>query len=256
MHKSIQKHLAYRTATIAGLVTNLFFGMLRAAVMVALYGSRTAVTGISVADAITYTGVTQAIIGFLSLFSWYELMNSVYTGAIASDLVKPIDYYKYWVAQDCGRAMVQLVLRGVPIMALYAIIFDVTLPASAGQWMAFIVSMVLAWFISFSWRFLLNLSSFWVPNAVGLLRFGFILSWFFSGFLMPLRFFPDWFLQVCYLTPFPHMINTVVEIYLGLLTGADITRVILLQIFWSIVLLVSGQLILRAGIRRLVILGG
>ena len=118
---SIQRQLAYRAAAMAGLLTNLFFGLLRAAVLVALYGSRTVVTGISIEGAITYTGITQGIIGFLSLFSWYELMSTVYSGAIASDLVKPLNYYRFWMAQDFGRALAQLILRGLPIMVIYAV---------------------------------------------------------------------------------------------------------------------------------------
>ena len=34
---SFQRQIAYRAATLAGLVTNFFFGLLRAALMVALY---------------------------------------------------------------------------------------------------------------------------------------------------------------------------------------------------------------------------
>ena len=40
-----------------------------------------------------------------------------------------------------------------------------------------------------------------------------------SGFFMPLRFMPDWFVRLCDLTPFPSMVNTIVEMYLGLLKG-------------------------------------
>lgn len=254
--KSIQKQLAYRTAALAGLLTNLFFGFLRAAVLVALYGSRKVITGISIEGAITYTGLTQAIIGFLSLFNWYELMNSVYTGAIATDLVKPFVYYRFWLAQDLGRALAQLFLRGVPIMLIYALVFDIQNPDSIYQWLIICLSLVLAWSISFSWRFLLNLSSFWIPNAVGVLRFGFLISWLFSGFLMPIRYFPEWFQKLCYLTPFPHMINSIMEIYLGVVSGPDLGRIILLQIGWAVGLILLSNLILRAGIRRLVILGG
>ena len=35
---AIQRQIIYRAATLAGLATNLFFGLLRAAVMVALFG--------------------------------------------------------------------------------------------------------------------------------------------------------------------------------------------------------------------------
>ena len=55
--------------------------------MVALYGNQTDVEGISISAAITYAAMTQLVIGYLSLFSWLDLMVTVYTGEIAFDLL-------------------------------------------------------------------------------------------------------------------------------------------------------------------------
>jgi ABC-2 type transport system permease protein len=101
--RSFQRQLVYRTAALAGLVTNFFFGIIRIAVLVALYGARHEVAGIPLEGAITFTGLSQAMIGILSLFSWYELMNNVYTGAISSDLLKPMGLYQYWLSHDFGK---------------------------------------------------------------------------------------------------------------------------------------------------------
>ncbi len=254
--RSYQRYLTYRTATLAGLVTNFFFGILRAAVLVALYGNLTEVEGISISAAITFAAMTQAVIGYLSLFSWFDLMVTVYTGEIASDLLKPMSFIGYWMAKDLGRAIVQLFFRGFIVMAGYALLFDLTWPKSFVQWLAVCVTLILSWLISFLWRFQVNLASFWTPNARGILRLFFTLSWFFTGFLMPLRFFPDWVIKISYLTPFPHMLNTVVEVYLGVLNGTEIIYAIVFQLFWVITLVFTAQVTLRAGIRRLVILGG
>lgn len=254
--RSFQRHLSYRAAALAGFLTNLFFGILRVAVLVALYGARQDVAGISLKGAVTFTGLSQATIGFLSLFGWYELLNNVYTGAVSSDLLKPIGFYQFWMAQDLGRAMAQFLLRGVSMMVLYAILFDITVPQSFVQWLAFAAALLLAWLVSFSWRFLVNLAAFWVPNALGIARFAFITSWFLSGFLMPLRYFPDWFYRLCQFTPFPHTVNTVIEVYLGVLQGPTLLRGLGLQLLWVGILWAAGQIVLRRGIRRLVILGG
>jgi len=253
---AFRRQLTYRAATLAGLTTNFFFGLLRAALMAALYGTRQEVAGISLAAAVTFTGLTQATIGYLSLFSWYEVMNSVYTGDISSDLLKPMDYFLFWLAQDLGRAIVALLMRGLTMMAAYALIFDVVWPHGAAQWLALAVALALSWLVSFSWRFLINLAAFWTPGAQGVGRFIFGLSWFTSGFLMPLRFFPDWFQHLCNLTPFPAMINTVVEVYLGVLTSPKLIQALLGQALWAVILIGAGQLVLRAGVRRLVIQGG
>jgi ABC-2 type transport system permease protein len=254
--RAFQRQLVYRNAALAGLLTNFFFGLIRIAVLVALYGVQQEVAGISLKGAITFTGLSQSTIGILSLFGWTELMNSVYTGAISSDLLKPISLFRFWLAQDLGRAAGQFLLRGLPMMVAYAVFFGITTPSSAGQWLAFGLSLFFAWLVSFSWRFLVNLSAFWIPNALGVARFGFTLSWFLSGFLMPLRFFPAWFIKICDFTPFPAMINTVVEVYLGVLQGPAILFGLLEQLAWAAALILVGQVALQLGIRKLVILGG
>lgn len=254
--RSLQRHLTYRAAALAGLVTNLFFGLVRVGIFLALYGEREAVVGIDVPGVITYTGLSQALIAYLSIFSWYDLMDSIHTGDIASDLLKPLGLYRFWLAQDLGRALVGLLLRGVSFMLIYEVFFDLSHPAGPVQWLATTAAVVLSWLVSFSWRFLVNLAAFWTPNARGIGRLTFVLAWFLSGFMMPLRFFPDWVVALSKLTPFPHMVNTVVEVYLGVLEGPDLLWALAWQALWVAGLIAIGQLMLRRGVRRLVILGG
>lgn len=253
---SFQRQLTYRAATLAGLATNIFFGLLRAALMVALYGAHDVVAGVSLQDAITYTALTQALIAYLMIFGWYDLMNSVYSGEIATDLLKPLNYFSFWLAQDLGRAVAAMLLRGVPIVLLYALVVRITTPTTAGQWFVLGVSLLLSWLVSFAWRFLVNLSAFWTPNARGVGRFAFGLVWVLSGFYMPLRYFPDWFQTICQLTPFPAMVNTNVEIYLGLLSGVELAQALATQVLWAVVLILACQALLRVGVRSLVIQGG
>lgn len=254
--RSFQRQFTYRAATLAGLATNFFFGMLRVALMTALFAAQDTVAGLNLKGAITFTALTQAAIGYLSLFGWSELMNSIHDGSISNDLLKPAGYYRTWLAQDLGRSLAQLLLRGLPMMFAYALLLGITYPETLMQWMAFLLTMLLGWLISFSVRFLINLSAFWVPNAVGIARFFFALSYFLSGFVIPLRFMPEWFVFLCKLTPFPHALNTMLEVYLGVLQGGELLGAILAQILWAAGLIIAGQIVLSLGIRRLTIAGG
>jgi ABC-2 type transport system permease protein len=254
--QSFRLQLTYRAANLAGLATNFFFGLLRAAVLVALYDTRPSVAGISLRAVITYTGLSQATIACLSFFRWTLVMDSVYSGEIAADLLKPTDYFFSWLARDLGRAAASFLMRAATIMLAYAIFFDITVPQSVWQWLLLALSLLLSVMVSFGWRFLVNLAAFWTPDARGIQRFAFGMSWFLSGFLMPLRFFPEWFVQLCKLTPFPSMVNTTIEVYLGVLTGPELARALLTQIAWIAILYLLSKLVLRAGVRRLVIQGG
>lgn len=253
---SFRQQLTYRTAMIAGMATNLFFGILRVAVLAALYNGKEMVNGLSLQAAVTFAGLTQAMIMFVMLFGYFEIMQSVTSGAVAGDLIRPVDYFLLWLGKDVGRAIVNLVFRGVVFFIIFALFFDVLVPQTAGQWLAFAVSLAFSYLLSFSWRFLINLAAFWTPDALGIGRIMFLLTQFLSGFLMPLQLLPDWFGALCRLTPFPSIITTPAGIFLGTLQGPDLWLGLIQQAGWLAALLVIGQIVYRAGIRRLVVQGG
>jgi ABC-2 type transport system permease protein len=254
--RSFARHLTYRAAAVAGLATNFFFGLLRAAVLLALFGEAQEVAGYTQRDAVTYTGLTQAVIAYLGIFGWYDLMRAVHSGEVAADLLRPLNLFTLWLAHDLGRALAALLLRGLGIMLLYALVFDLSAPVGPLAWLALLVAVALSWLVSFAFRFLVNLAAFWTPNALGIGRFFFYLGLFLSGFLMPLDLFPDWLQRAAAVTPFPYMLDTVVGIYLGVTGPSELLGALLLQLAWVLGMMVAAQLLLRSAVRRLVVLGG
>lgn len=253
---SFQQQLTYRAAMVSGLVTNFFFALLRTAVLIALYRGRVEVGELSLTAAITFVAVSQAMIAFLYIFGTYDMMQTVYSGSIGADLLKPLHLYSFWMARDLGRSLVNFAGRGVILLVLFSLLYPIQLPRVAWQWLAFALALGLGWLVSFAWRFLVNLSAFWTPDARGVGRIAYTLSGLLSGFLMPLRLYPEWFQRICGLTPFPALFNTSTEIFLGLLTGRALWLALLNQAAWVIILTLGALWLYRAGVRRLVIQGG
>lgn len=253
---ALRRQLTYRAAMWAGLVTNLFFGLLRAFVMIALYDGRNEVAGLTIQDAITYTALSQAIIAYLSIFGWWDVMESVNSGEVAADMLRPMSYLRFWMGVDLGRALVNLVMRGATILFIYALFVNLSLPPTLWQWLLFVPALLLSWLVSFGWRFLINLAAFWTPNARGIGRFGFGITWVLSGFYMPLRLYPEWFQRLCEMTPFPAMVSTPLQLFLGQLSGPQLMWAMVSQVLWAIALLALAHLTLNRGVRRLVIQGG
>jgi ABC-2 type transport system permease protein len=224
--------------------------------MIALYKNQVRVEGMDLSQAITFTAIGQAVIGYLSLFRWYEQLQTVYTGEVATDLLKPMGYFRYWLAKDAGRALAALLFRGVVIILAYELVFDLVYPTDLLHWLYLAVAVFFAWLLSFCWRFLSNLPSFWVTNAQGIAGFFLFIAQALAGFIMPLRFFPEWFQKMANFTPFPHSVNTIVEVQLGLLSDQQIWAAIGQQLLWALGLIALIQLVLRAGVRKLVVVGG
>ena len=65
---------------------------------------------------------------------------------------------------------------------------------------------------------------------------------FFSGALIPLPFFPEKIRQVMELLPFASMQNVALRIYSADMNRIEIERAIMLQIFWLVVVTLSGKL--------------
>lgn len=254
--KSFQRQITYRTATLAGLITNVFFGILRGAVMMALYGATPVIAGYSLRDAITYTGLVQALIGAIALWGWYDMIRSLKSGEVASDLSRPFDYFSFWLAQDLGRSVFQLITRSVITMSVFVIFFGASTPTSIDQWALTVVTLGLSLLLSFGWRFLVSTLGFWVADASGYARLAYFVVLFPSGFAVPLAFMPTWLQTLCNLTPFPSIINTPVEIYLGHVRGAAALALIAMQALWLAGLFALGRLAAEAGRRKLTIQGG
>ena len=256
---AFHKQLAYRAANLAGFFTNSFFSVLRASVVIALYKAQpagTTVGGYSLQDAVTYTGVGQALIGWIALWGWWDILLVVKSGDVATDLQRPIGFFWYWCAQDFGRACGQMLLRGLPILLLYAVLYPITWPNSVAQSLGMLMTLLLAWFVSFAWRFLYSLAAFWSSDAKGFGRAAVFIATFASGFIMPLGFFPDWAQRLLRALPWASIVNTPVEAFVNVVTGKALLLAIAQQLFWAVALCVLAHAVLYAGSRKLAVDGG
>jgi ABC-2 type transport system permease protein len=253
-----RRYAAYPAAMAAGLFTNVFFGFLLAYILLAVYDERDDIGGYSEADAITYVWLTQGLLSVVASFgpSWYELSLRVRSGNVATDLQRPLDLQRLLLAQDVGRAAYQLLFRAVPPFLLGALLFEVVVPGSLLQWLAFALSLVLALVVSFGVRFLVNLMSFWLLDYRGPTMLAMLVSHLLSGLVVPLAFFPEPYGVIARVLPFASMLQLPVDIFVGAASGGEVVAVLALQAFWGFVLLGVGRAVLVGGTRKLVVQGG
>lgn len=254
--RGFARFATYRAATFAGVFTNTVFGFMRAYVMVALFAVRPEVGGYDLRDALTYTFVTQGMIMVIYLWGWWEIAEGIRSGAIVTDLSRPLDYQFYWLAQDLGRAAYHAIWRGIPPFAIGALVFDLSVPVNPLLWAAFIVSVFLAATVSFAMRFMLNLAAFWLLDYRGVGRLMAAVWTFFSGFAVPVAFFPETLAMVTRALPFVALVEIPVEIFLGKHEGAALAGALGVQVLWAVVLLAAGRVVLAAATRKVVIQGG
>jgi ABC-2 type transport system permease protein len=80
-----RRYASYRQASLAGLATNLVFGLLRAAVLVAVLAERGTVAGYDVSAAVTYVWLAQGLLSVVLLWGDTELSRRIRTGDVVVD---------------------------------------------------------------------------------------------------------------------------------------------------------------------------
>ncbi len=248
-----RRYATYRQAALAGLATNVVFGLLRAAVLVAVLAERPVVAGYDVAAAVTYVWLGQGLLTVVLLWGDTELYRRIRTGDVVVDLGRPWDLQAAMLATDLGRAGFAVLARLVPPVAVGALLFPFRWPTSMSTWAFFAVSAVLAVVVSFGVRFLLNVSAFWLLDARGVIAMWGVCGGVLSGLVVPLAWFPEWARTALAFTPMPSLFQTPIDVFSerGNALGALAT-----QAGWAVALLAAGRVALRRGAARLVVQGG
>lgn len=256
---SFRRFATYRIATAAGVFTNTVFGFVLSYTFLALWSERPQLGGYSQSQALTFVWAGQAMLAAAALIGGGfqdELQERIRTGDVAVDLYRPVDLQLWWLATDLGRAAFQLLGRGIVPLAVGALIFELALPASPLQWLAFLISVLLGVITGFALRYLVALSAFWLLDGSGLGMISNLLSSFFSGMLLPLTLFPGSFGETVRLLPWAATLQVPADVLLGAYQGAGLLGAYGFQAAWAVVLLAAGRALQSLATRKVVVQGG
>ncbi|GAA6524846.1 ABC-2 family transporter protein [Intrasporangium sp. DVR] len=252
-----RRHSTYRLALLAGMTTNSVFGFIRASVLVAAVSSAGAqIAGYDGPTVLAFVWWGQALLGVVNLWGFQEVGLRVRSGDIAVDFLRPVPPQLVYLAEDLGRAGVNVIGRGIPALLVGALFFDLARPPGLDSWVLGLVSIVLAVVVAFAGTFIVNLLAFWIVEVRGIRLMWMITSGFLCGLYVPVPWFPDWLRTFAQWTPFPAMLQNPLDILSGRVDGNAIWTTIASQSGWAVALLIAGQAVLQRGRRRLEVQGG
>jgi ABC-2 type transport system permease protein len=257
--RGLHRHSTYRAATVAGILTNSVFGAINATVMLALFAARPEINGYDSGDAVTQVFLGQALLGMVAVMGPpLELGERVRSGAVGTDLMRPVSLQGWWLAEDLGRATFNLLFRGAPTFTVGLLLFDLDLPEDPVRWAAVLLSAVLATLVSFGLRYLYELAGFWLMDSTGIWAVAGLLGPVAAGILLPLTLFPPALADVLRLLPWASMAQIPAEIMLGkdTLPGGTVLGGLALQAGWAAALFGLGAWTTARATRKVVVQGG
>lgn len=254
LQQTLRRELAYPARNWVDFVGD---GM-RVLFWAALWGGLYAINGppggedVPLKMMLTYSVVAIMMRGLVDSHVAASIRTKVRTGAIATDLLKPVSLPAMIVAESGGRFLWRAVQTAAVVGAVVWPL-GLHLPQNAPL---FLLSVALGWSVSLALSFAMHTIAFWTLESRGILMSVRYLGHLLSGSVVPVWFFPDWMERVATALPFPAMYHYPMTIYLGRVTGAEALLLILTQATWVALLAAAGTLLWRRGLRKVVVQGG
>jgi ABC-2 type transport system permease protein len=248
--------LQYRAAALAGIGTQLFFGLVRVMIFDGFYRSSTAPQPMSVDQVVTYIWLGQAMLLLVLFDVDKDVAEMIRTGNVAYEMTRPLDLYSVWFTRALSGRAAPLLMRSIPIFIIAGAFLGLRAPASVSAGILFLISSVAGLLLTASLIAMMTVCMFWTISGEGINRLAAPAIFFFSGIVIPLPLFPNWTQNLVAVLPFRGLIDTPFRIYMGVLTGATAGGALMHQIAWTIVFILIGRLMLTRGVKRLVVQGG
>ncbi|SFJ15747.1 ABC-2 type transport system permease protein [Paenibacillus sp. UNC496MF] len=252
--------LQYRAAAYAGMVTQLFFGLVFIMIFVAFYRNGAQDQPMSLQDVVSYIWLQQVFLSFIML--WFrdnEIFQLITGGNIAYELCRPCGIYEFWFAKLLAQRVSSAALRAVPILVIAFLLpkaYQLRLPPSLATGALFLAALVLGLLIIVSVSMLIYISVFWTMSPTGSTLLFAVVGEFFAGLVIPVPLMPAWLQRVASALPFRWSADFPFRVYSEQIPRAEALWGILIQLGWLAVLLGFGRWALNRALRQVVVQGG
>lgn len=248
--------LVYRFGFLFSIVGNVIYLGVAYYLWRSIYQSREILNGLTFNETFLYVGLGSAIFILLKTYADWIINFEIQQGTIAVYLTKPLDFQLYSLFTNFGAVLMNLTAITIPTAIVMIFVFKVQVTSGIGL-ILFPISLFFAFLISFSIDFFVGLISFYSESVWGVITTKDIIVTVLSGSLIPIQFFPEAIQKVLYWLPFQAIYHTP----LMMITKADLgwqtfLPMLLIQIAWTIILLIATRLFYNQAIKVVRISGG
>ena len=252
--------LQYRQAAYAGIVTQFFFGFVYIMVYIAFYKSGGKDIPMTLSQMVTYIWLGQ---GFLALINQYardhELFKLVKDGGISYELTRPKNLYFMWYFKVLGTRLANVTLRVFPLLIITFILpkpYNLSLPSTFLIFIVFLLSLFMGTLLITGLVVLYPIITLHTMSEKGIVNMVITISDILSGLIVPIPFFPLFLQKISKVLPFQYISDLPFRIYVGNISIENGIYGIIIQLFWLIVVVLLGQILLTKSMKRVVVQGG
>jgi ABC-2 type transport system permease protein len=252
----IIKSMAYKFDVYGNIIMQTIIMVALAFFWRALFKNADSVQGVTVDTMLTYTVVSSMISVVLTTNVERRITRSVRKGTIAVDMMRPVNIFSVFFAENIGGVTALIFQNLLPIFLIGGLFIKFPVPCSGVGFLLFLCSLSLAFFVNWYLAALFGMLAFSVIEMDALLQVKKHLIRLLSGSIIPIWFFPDWFQGILQVLPFVYLYQMPLDIYIGKYTNESLIRGLVIQCIWMIALMgvyrcmqkkVTGKIMIQGG---------
>lgn len=248
--------MVYRFSTLFTLVSNLLYMVVIYFLWRNIYSGAETLNGMTFNQAFVYLTLAGSIFNGLKTWVDWSMSRSIITGAIATDVVKPLDYQMQMLFRSAGTVLYNFTVISIPSAILLLVVFRAEITPGLGL-LLFPLSLVFAFLINFVLDYAVGLTSFYTESLWGISMTKEIIVTLLSGALVPIQFFPEAGQAILRLLPFQAIYHIPLTMIVSPnLPAMDYLAMLGVQGFWAVLLFALSRLFYRRASQVLFINGG
>lgn len=222
----------------------------------ALFKNTDSVQGVDVNTMMVYTVMSSVIAIVLSTDVEWRIMRDVEDGKIAISMMRPINVFSIYFAEDIAQLISLLFQNIVPIILIGGLVVGIPKPATLVAFLLFIVSLCMAFFINWFISVMFGMISFTAIQMSSVFQVKKHLIRLLSGSIIPIWFFPKWLGVPLKMLPFAYLYQLPLDIYIGKATAEDVAWGLCIQLGWLIAMVLLFLYVEKRVVRHVMVQGG
>ena len=222
----------------------------------AVFGGEAFENGVTADKMLIYTVMSSALSVMFTTGVERRIQQSVEKGSIAADMMRPVNPFGVFLAEDIGSLIALIFQNLIPILLIGSLLVKPPEICSPAAIPTFTVSLILS--IGINWLFaaIFGMWAFTAISMDALFQVKKHLIRLLSGSIIPIWFFPEWLSDILRLLPFVYIYQLPLDIYIGSATGEDISRRMIIQLVWFVLLGAMFILLSKKSLKKIMVQGG
>lgn len=221
-----------------------------------LFTHRPGAFNVTYPQMVTYGLLGMTLELFLEVGPEFYIAQQIRTGAIDTDLMKPLDFHLHMLARSSGEMFFNLAVLTVPAFLCGTLLFDMQFPAGLHAGLLFCISIVFSFLVYFHISFLIGMLSIITLDIRSISWAYYSLIGFFSGQMLPLWLLPSFLQKLADALPFKSIYFIPMSIYIGTFNTGEAIKGIAFQFCWALALIFISRWVWNNVQNRLISQGG